>query len=153
VQKIKQKLSILKNSRLATRVLLALFAALVICVVFVGLDNATGIILGWLATTSLIMAMAHTWRKIWYFIVLLFASFLGAIFLAFLYMEVALPLAGWVGDIDVTQSTAWRIFHLLVSNIILLVTPMGIIIGIVGSVWLGILRLVALRYRSHTGGT
>lgn len=151
--KIKQKLSRLRNFRLATRVLLALFAALIICVVFIGLDNSTGIILGWLAAAALIMSIAHKWRKIWYFLILLTVSVIGAIILSFLYMEVVLPLAGWFGGINATQSVAWRVFHVVVSDIILLFTPMGIIIGIVGTIWLGILRLVELRNRSRNGGT
>lgn len=153
MQKIKQKLSVLKNSRLATRVLLALFAVLVICVIFVGLDNPTGIILGWLATIALMTQLTRKWRKIRYFILLIFASFIGAIFLSFLYVEVAHPIAEWFGGVNATQSTAWRIFHVIVSNIILLFTPMDILIGIVGIIWLGILRLVALRNRAHTGNT
>lgn len=149
MQKIKQKLSRLRNFRLAARVLLALFGALIICVIFVGLDNSTGIILGWLAAAALIMSVAHKWRKIWYFLILLAGSIVGAIILSALYMEVALPLAGWFGGVNVTQGVAWRVFHVVVSNVILLFTPMGIIIGIVGTIWLGILRLVALRERSR----
>ena len=153
MQTIIQRLSALKNSRLATRVLLALFAALVICVIFIGLDNPTGIILGWLATAILLAELTRRWRKIRYFLILLFASFIGAIILSFLYVEVAYPLAEWFGGINAAQSTPWRIFHVIISNIILLVTPVGIFIGIVGSIWLVILRLVALRKRSRTGST
>jgi len=155
VQRITLKLSALKNSRLATRVLLAFFVLLVICVIFVGLDNAIGIILGWLATAALIISVILTrkWRKIRYFIILLFVSFLGAIFLSFLYMELALPFAEWLGGVNATQSTTWRIYHVVISDIILLFTPVGIFIGIVGSIWLGILRLVALRKRGRIGST
>jgi hypothetical protein len=153
VQNVKQKLSRLRNFRLATRVLLALFAALIICVIFIGLDNSTGIILGWLAAVALIMSMAHKWRKIWHFLVLLAVSFIGAIILSALYMEVALPLAGWFGGVNAPQSVAWRVFHVVVSDVILLFTPMGIIIGIVGTIWLGILRLVTLRDRRRQSGT
>ena len=143
----------MKNSRLATRILLILFAVLVICVIFLGLDNPTGIILGWLATVALMTQLTRRWRKIRYFIILLFASFIGAIFLSFLYVEIALPLAGWFGGVNATQSTAWRIYHMIVSNVILLFTPMSMLIGIVGIIWLGILRLAALRNRSRTGST
>lgn len=153
MQTIIQRLSALKNSRLATRVLLALFAALAICVIFVGLDNPTGIILGWLATAILLAELTRRWRKIRYFLILLFASFIGAIILSFLYVEVAFPLAGWLGGVNASQSTAWRIFHVIISNIILLLTPVGIFIGIVGTIWLIILRLVSLRKRSRTGST
>lgn len=153
MRKITQRLSALKNSRLATRILLALFAALVICVVFVGLDNPTGIILGWLAATSLMVELTRRWRRMWHFLVLLFATVIGAIFLSFLYMDVALPFAEWIWGIDAPQSTPWRIFHLIVTDIILLFTPVGIVIGIVGTIWLGILRLVALRKRGRSVST
>lgn len=145
MQKITQRLSALKNSRLTTRILLALFAALVICVIFVGLDNPTGIILGWLATATLLAELTRRWRKIRYFIILLFASFIGAIVLSSLYMEVALPFAEWIWGINAAQSTPWRIFHVIVTDVILLFTPVGIFVGIMGTIWLGILRLAALR--------
>ncbi len=151
--KMIQRLSTLKNSRLLTRVLLALFLVLIICVVFVGLDNPTGIIIGWLAFMALFTAWVRRWRKIRYFLVLLFVSFIGAIVLSGLYVEVALPLAGWLGGVNATQSTPWRIFHVIVSNLILLFTPVGIFIGIVGGIWLGISRLVAQRNRGSAGGT
>ena len=150
MQRIVQRLSALKNSRLATRILLALFAALAICVIFVGLDNPTGIILGWLATATLITELTRKWRKIRYFLILLFASFIGAIILSFLYVEVAFPLAEWFGGVNASQSTAWRIYHVIVSNIILLFTPVGIVIGIVGAIWLDITRLMALQKRGGT---
>ncbi len=153
MHRILQRFSDLKNSRLTTRVLLALFLALIICIVFVGLDNPTGIILGWVAVTILLTALVRGWRKIWHFLILLFVSFVGAIVLSFLYMEVALPLTGWFGGADATQSVPWRIFHVIVSDVILLFTPVGIFIGVVGSIWLGILRLVALRKRDCTGAT
>ncbi len=151
--KIMQKFSALKNSRRITRALLILFAVLVICIVFVGLDNATGIIIGWMATACLITVVARKWRKIRYFLILLAASFVGAIFLAFIYVEVALPLAEWLGGINASQSMAWRVFHVIVSDIILLFTPVGIVIGTVGTIWLGILRLVTLRHRARTDTT
>jgi len=153
VHKLIKKFSDLKNSRRTTRVLLALFLALIICIVFVGLDNPTGIILGWVAVTLLLTALVRGWRKIRNFLILLFVSFVGAIVLSFLYMEVALPLTGWFGGTDATQSVPWRIFHVIISDVILLFTPTGIFVGIVGSVWLGISRLSNLRKRDCTGAT
>ncbi|MBN1176926.1 MAG: hypothetical protein JXA51_04520 [Dehalococcoidales bacterium] len=151
--KITQRLLMLKNSRLTTRVLLGLFAALIVCTIFVGLDNATGIIIGWFAITFLVTAVVRNWQKIWYFLALLFVAVLGAIFLSFLYMEVALPLAGWIWGPDASQSVPWRIFHVIITNIILLFTPVGIIIGLVGSVWLGITRLAGTRKRGDKSST
>ena len=125
-----------------TRILLAVFGVLVICVVFIGLANETGIILGWLAAAALLLSIAHRWRKTWYFIILLFASFLGAIFLSFLYMEIAQPLAELTGGVDAVQSTGWRVFHVIISNIILLFAPTGIVIGFFGTIVLLVIRSV-----------
>ena len=151
--KIMQRLLALRQSRLTTRVLLGLFAALIICTIFVGLDNATGIIIGWFATTFLVTAVVRNWQKIWYFVALLVITVLGVIFLSFLYMEVALPLAEWTWGADAPQSVPWRIFHVIITNIILLFTPVGIIIGLVGSVWLGISRLTGTRKRGEKDST
>jgi len=151
--KIKHRILVLKDSRLTTRVLLGLFAALIICVVFVGLDNATGIIIGWFATTFLVTAVVRNWQKIWYFIALLVISVLGVMFLSFLYMEVALPLAEWIWGADVSQSVPWRIFHVIISNIILLFTPVNVVIGLVGSIWLGVSRLAGPRKRGDKSST
>ena len=115
---------------------------LVICVVFIGLANETGIILGWLAAATLLLSIAHRWRKTWYFLILLFASFLGAIFLSFLYVEIAQPLAELVGGVDAVQSAGWRVFHVIISNIILLFAPTGIVIGFFGTIVLLVIRSV-----------
>lgn len=147
------KLSALIRLKHGTRILLVLFGVLIIGVVFIGLDNPTGIIIGWLAATALLTALAHRWRKIRYFIILFSISIVGTIILSFLYVEVALPLAGWLGGANATQSTPWRIFHVIVSNLILLFTPAGIFVSIVGGSWLGISRLIALRNRRRAGST
>ncbi len=153
MHRIVQKFYDLKNSRLTTRVLLALFLALVVCVVFVGLDNPTGIIIGWVAVTVFLAMVVRRWRRIRSFLILLFATFIGAIILSMIYVELALPVAGWFGGHDATQSLAWRIFHVVISNLILLFTPPGIFVGFVGSVWLGISRLSSLRKKDRTRAT
>jgi hypothetical protein len=151
---MKTKLLALVRLPGVTRILLTLFLALVICVVFIGLDSVTGIILGWLAVTALILLMVRRWRKAWYFLILLFASFVGAILLSGLYMVVALPIAEWLGGAEATESIAWRIFHVIISNIILLVSPVGIFIGIMGAIVLVVSRLVGLwRKKSVSSGT
>jgi multisubunit Na+/H+ antiporter MnhB subunit len=153
VQRVIKKFYDLKSARLTTRVLLALFLALVVCVVFVGLDNPTGIIIGWAAVTVLLAMVVRKWHKIRNFLILLLVAVVGAIFLSLIYMEVALPLAEWFGGPDATQSVPWRIFHVIISNLILLFTPPGIFIGLTGSIWLGIARLSSLRKRERTRAT
>ena len=125
------------------------FGILVISAILVGLDNPTGIIIGWLAVTVLLVAMVRKWRKPWYFLILLLASFVGAIFLSFLYMVVALPLAEWIGGIDATDSTAWRVFHVIISNVILLAVPIGMLFGAMGFIIMCVFRLFTLMRRSR----
>jgi hypothetical protein len=152
VSKIKDKLSALLRLPRRNRLYLISFVILLLSAILVGLDNPSGIIVGWLAVTVLMVAMVRKWRKPWYFLILLLASFLGAIFLSFLYMVVALPLAQWIGGINATDSTPWRIFHVIISNLILLAVPIGMIFGVMGFIILGIFRLFTLMRRSHATG-
>ena len=141
---IKAKLSALTRIPKVTRVLLAVFLLLVISLVFVGLDNETGIVIGWLATTVLMTELTRRWRKIRNFLILGFASFAGAIFLSFLHEVVVYPLAGLIGGPGASQSGALNVFHETVSLIILFVTPVGIFIGVAGAITLVIVRLFML---------
>ena len=127
---------------------------LVISAILIGLDNPTGIITGWLAVIVLLVALARRWWTPWYFVILMVGSFLGAIFLSFLYMVVALPLAEWISGPGVTDTNAWRVFHMVISNLILLFVPMGLMFGAVGFVFLCALRLFrSIRRKRDTDGT
>ena len=149
VFKIRDKISSLPRLLRRNRPYVVSFVILVLSAVLIGLDNPTGIILGWLAVTVLLVAMARKWRKPWYFLILLFSSFVGAIFLSFLYMVVAKPLAEWIGGINAMDSAAWRVFHVIISNLILLVVPIGMLFGAVGFIIMGIFRLFTLIRRSR----
>jgi len=127
---------------------------LVLSAILIGLDNPTGIITGWLAVIVLLVALARAWWTPWFFVILMAGSFLGAIFLSLLYMVVALPLAEWISGPDVTNSNAWRIFHMVISNLILLFVPMGLAFGAVGFVFLCLLRLFrSIRRKRDTDST
>ena len=152
MSKIKDKLSTLLRLPRKNRLYLISFVILLLSAILVGLDNPSGIIVGWLAVTVLMVAMVRKWRKPWYFIILFFASLFGAIFLSFLYMVVALPLTQWIGGINATDSTAWRVFHVIISNLILLAVPIGMIFGVMGFLIMGILRLFTLIRRSRATG-
>jgi hypothetical protein len=144
MMKIKAKLSALIRIPKLTRLLLAVFCVLVISVVFVGLDNAPGIVLGWLATAALLTELTRRWRKVRNFLILGFASFVGAIFLSFLHEVVVYPLAGIIGGASALQSRSLGVFHEAVSLIILFFTPVGIFFGIMGAITLVISRLIML---------
>lgn len=127
---------------------------LVISAILIGLDNPTGIITGWLAVIVLLVSMSTRWWTPWYFLILMVGSFLGAIFLSFLYMVVALPLGQWISGPTVTDSNAWRVFHMVISNLILLFVPMGLMFGAIGFVLICVLRLFRLiRRKRHIDST
>jgi hypothetical protein len=139
----KKLLAIFRLSKL-TRILLIIFVVLVICVAFMGLDNATGLATGWVATLTLLAIWTYRWRKIRYFLILGVASFAGIIFLAFLHEEVVYRLARWIGGADAPESVPLEIYHQITSLIIFFFGPMGIFAGIVGAAVLFIIRLKTL---------
>jgi hypothetical protein len=118
---IKKKLSVVFRFSRLTRILLAVFIVLVICVVFMGLDNVTGLATGWLATLTLLAIFTYRWRKIRYFLILSAASGTHAL--------EGLPLA---------------IYHQITSYIIFFFGPMGVLAGIIGALTLSIIRLISL---------
>ncbi len=126
------------------------FVIMVLAAILVGLDNPTGIILGWLAVVVLLVALVHKWRKPWYFLILLAGSFCGAILLSAFYMVIAKPLAEWIGGVNATDSAAWHVFHVIMTNVILLVVPMGLLFGAVGFIVVGIFYLFNLIRRSRS---
>ena len=123
---------------------------LVFSAILIGLDNPTGIIVGWLAVIVLLTALARRWWTPWYFAILVVGSFLGAILLSLIYMEVALPLAKWIGGPNAADSNAWRVFHMVISNLILLVVPMCLLFGTAGFILLSIFRLFRLIRRKRS---
>lgn len=154
VSKIKDKLAAPLRFTRRNRLYLISFVILVLSAILVGLDNPTGIVMGWLAVIILLVAIARRWRKPWYFLILLFGSFLGAIFLSFLDRVVALSIAKWIGGVNADKSAAWHVFDMVISNIILLCAPMGILFGFMGFLITGVFRLFGLiRHSRAADGT
>ncbi len=139
---IVDKFQALMRFRRGNRILLAVFVVLVISVVFIGLDDFPGFILGYLATTALFLMMTRKWNSIRRFLLLLTLSFLGIIFLSFLYVEVITRLTIFFGGVDALQSTAFRIVEWPTTYIILFGGPVGMFLGFMGTVILGIYRLI-----------
>jgi FtsH-binding integral membrane protein len=149
-----KKPSIFSRIPVLTRILLAVFLLLAISLVFIGMDNETGVIVGWLAAAVLLAELTRRWRKPLYFFILGIASFAGVIFLAFLHEEVVYPLVDWLGGTGAIQSLPLKIFHEVISFIILFFGPTGIVIGILGAAVLLIIRLVSkLNSRKALGKT
>jgi hypothetical protein len=147
--KIKERLSALAAFWRKGRISWVLVALLVISVIFLGLHDV-GMILGYLATTILMVELTRRWRKIRYFVILFFASFLGMILLAFLHEEVVSPLVSLFTGAAAVKSLGFRIFSDVVSLVMIFIGVMGIVIGIAGTLILGILRLVGLRNKRRT---
>jgi hypothetical protein len=150
ISKIKNRvLAVLRLPR--NRPYLISFLILIFAAILIGLDNPTGIIVGWLAVSVWIIGLAHKWWTPWYFLILIAGSFVGAIVLSFLYMVVAMNLARWIGGPNATDSTAWHVFHMVISNLILLVVPMGLFYGVMGFIVLGAFRLFRFVRRKVAG--
>jgi hypothetical protein len=150
--KIKNRvLVVLKLPR--NRPYLISFLILILAAILIGLDNPTGIIVGWLAVIVWIVGLAHKWWTPWYFLILVVGAFLGAIILSVIYMDVALPIARLVGGVNADKSTAWHVFHMIISNLILLVVPMALLFGVTGFIVLGVFRLFRFIRRKLTAST
>jgi hypothetical protein len=147
------KLSALIGFKHETSILLAVFCVLVIGVVFIGLDDVPGYILGYLATTIIFYIAVRGWRTIKRFLILFVVTILGAIFLSFLYVEVISRIAIMIGGAGALESTPMEVIEAIITYLILFATPVGILMGIVGSIILGIRHFTAPRGRNSGAGS
>ncbi len=147
------KLSALIRLKHGTGILLVVFCVLAIGVVFIGLDDVPGYILGYLATTIIFYIAIRGWRTIKRFLILFIVSIVGAIFLSFLYVEVISRIAIIIGGAHALESTQMEIIEAVITYLILFATPVGIFMGIVGSITLGVRRFTALKGRNSRAGS
>ena len=147
------RLSTLIKNRYATLALLIIFCVLVISVIFVGLDDVPGYILGYLATAVLYLMITRSWQTLRRFIILFALSFIGIIFLAFFHVEVICRLAVLIGGIAALQSPLLDITELIITYVILFAGPVGMFFGIAGVITLGVIRLTAMRSRNSADGS
>jgi hypothetical protein len=152
VVRLKDKVMVLLRSGPGTRLLLVLFAALVLGVIFVGLQDTPGYILGYLATAVIFLVMVRGWRSVWSFVILILASFFGAVLFSGLYVEVISRIAVWFWGFGALNSAPMRIIEAIIANVILFAGPMGLAFGFAGALILGILRLRRLRTRERVAG-
>ena len=134
-----QKLSDLIRPRQGILIVLAVFCALVIGVLFVGLDNVPGISLAYLATAILMIFLIRKWRRIKKFLILFVVSLVGIFFLSFLH-ELVYDIAMMSGEITAWQKNFLDIYHIVISLIVAFACPVGMVIGAVGSVMLFLRR-------------
>jgi hypothetical protein len=142
------RLSTLVKNRYVTFALLAVLCVLVISVIFIGLDDVPGYILGYLATAVLFFMITRGWQTLRRFIVLFALSFIGIIFLSFFHVEVICRLAVLIGGVAALQSPLLDITELIITYVILFAGPVGMFFGIIGVITLGIMRLTAMRSRN-----
>ena len=147
------KYSTIMGTRRATIALFTMFFLLVLVVLVIGLNHAAGIICGNLAVGMLYIVMTRRWWRIRKFVILFFVSLLSMGVLAGLYVEVIVRLAVWVGGEGAIDNSAFRVVHFIVSNLILLACPSGMLVGLIGASTLGIIRLSSLRKKKTVPGT
>jgi hypothetical protein len=143
MRKFKERLSALAGFWQRSRVSLIIAAVLAIGIVFFGLHDV-GIVLGILMAMVIMIELTRRWRKTRNFIILFIASFLGIIFLSFLDEQVVKPFVRLVGGDGAVNGKGFDIFNQIISLIILFFGVAGLITGFIGTIVMGIWRLVAL---------
>jgi hypothetical protein len=134
---MKISLTAWKKISLLTVVLLSLFVILIIIALCIGIDSDRGVLVGWLGILILLTEMTRRWRKEWQFLLLIAGAFVGSIILSGLHELV-------LGGDSVPQNFWLNFFHALITDIILLFTPMAIIYGALATITVFIVRLVTL---------
>jgi hypothetical protein len=147
------KYSTLMGTRRATIALFTVFFLLVLVILVIGLNHVAGIICGNLAVGMLYIVMTRRWWRIRNFIILFFTAMVGIIALSGLYVEVIWRIAVAIGGTGVAENTAFRILDFIITNLILLAGPSGMLVGLVGATALGIIRLSTLRKKKTAQST
>jgi hypothetical protein len=122
---------------------------LVVCVVFIGTRDR-GMILGYIATTLIMVEITRRWRKILYFFLFGLTAFLSSIFLSFLHEEIVKPLIRILLGAGALNSLGFHLFHDAVTFYILFFGLMGVVIGALGMAALAVYRLISLITRDKS---
>jgi hypothetical protein len=137
---MKALLAIWKRISVLTLVLLAIFIVLMAVALHIGIDSDRGVLVAWLGVIILLAGITRRWRKEWQYLLLIAGAIIGSIILSALHDVI-------VGSDSIPQNFWLNFFHALITDTILLFTPVAIIYGIIGSITLLIIRLVTLRRR------
>ncbi len=127
----------LKRIPIFTVIFLTAFIGIIIVALIIGIDSDRGVLVGWLAVIILLIGVTRRWRKEWQYLLLIAGAFIGAIILSALH---DLVLNGG----SVPQNWWGNAFHAVITDVILLFTPMAIIYGIIGAITIFIVRLITL---------
>lgn len=133
-------LAAFKRISVLTYILLALFIVFIIVGLFIGIDSDRGVLFAWLGVIMLLTEMTRRWRKEWQFLLLIAGAIIGSIILSGLHELV-------VGSNSLPQNWWLNAFHAVITDVILLFTPMAIIYGLLATITVFVIRMVTLRKR------
>ena len=121
------------SNRKLTFIFLAIGCILLIIAFVVGIaDNPPGIVLFYIAVIALILAFVHRWRKVKNFLFLAVASIIGIVIFAILH-NLFYALGKLANDIPLLRQLL-NFLDALSFLIAIMLCPMGLLIGIVGSI-------------------
>ncbi len=122
-----------KSNRKITLLWVAICCGCLIAALIVGISgNLPGLTLCYVAAVSIVLAFAHSWRRVKYFFILLSASLVG--FFVFVVLHnVFYGLGQMAADINVLGQLL-DFFHAVFFIIATLVCPAGFLVGVVGSI-------------------
>ncbi|OGN90506.1 MAG: hypothetical protein A2Z70_01165 [Chloroflexi bacterium RBG_13_48_17] len=141
---MKRLLATLKRIPVLSYALVGAAVIIIIIAAIIGIDSDRGVLVGWIGIILLLTELTRRWRKEWHFLLLVAGAFIGAIILSGLYEAAIYPLVEKIGGASAVQSRGLEIFHDILTDILLLVTPMAIIYGILGAITLFALRLIII---------
>ena len=128
--------------KILRRVLLVASFALLLAILFVGLRISAGYILGVIASVSFVVALTCRWQRVRNYLLMVLITVLAAIFISMIYVEVIQRVVASVFGEGAFDSTGWKVFHVVVSNILLFFVPACIFVGIGGAIVLYASRIV-----------
>jgi hypothetical protein len=128
------------RSRVSTLVLIATGVVLLAAALFIGIgDNPPGLVLTYLAITAWILALAHRWRRLKSFLILLGASLIG--FPLFSVLHNVFYALGVLASEFVVLSRFLGFLDVASFILSVLICPPGALIGAAGSVVMAISHL------------
>ena len=122
-----------RRKRKEVFILAGIFCALVISAIIVGVsDNIPGIVLCYLATIVLAVALTRTWRKTKRFLILMVASVIG--FFVFVFLHNAFYALTILTNHIAALSHLMEAFHVVFFIIAIFLCPATFLVGAVGSI-------------------
>ena len=132
----------IKGIRKQTAILIALSIASIIAALSIGVaDNIPGLILCYIASTLLIIAVTYTWQGLKRFLILLGAS-VGGLFISVL-LHNAFYALGIITSHIAALSYLMEGLHVTFFCLAVFLCPAGFVVGAAGSIVFGVKKLRA----------